>query len=653
MNTQVISPSSRRNLSAYEIPIYPLVTNQEGATQLVAHSPEAALELWNKFMNPWDLTREISQAERQSPQRHIWALLNNLAQGEYAGKEESVAIAVNVTAQMAQLVGYSSGAMNDSRLFTDGCRISETPPFISVPTASGMSVMMAAPPIGWFSVNIGAKPSDVDGIADINFRDNSNFVRECRVDFQDKDNDNAAPNPPAHAWAWSNLGARLGDTTGLTCIISANYRQDKDKGICSQVGNFNFSGLASLFPPSNTEPKPKSLTFRIEGESGEINNWNFKQDRVKGDFVGNFKQGRVRGDFVGEEGLGLEKNALKLNFHFVDTSNKRPIQNLKFIDCNFFKEGGANPTQVSVKLASSFSEVPVQFEHCSFRGIDLRPNDQLLVENAFSPAHVFKECNFRSVVIDIRDPYSSGSPVAAGVTFEDCFGSDLTCGIFDKNILEVRTNPWHFVHVAGSRANSTQFGEEDKIVLSIWVDSAPHKDVPFASQAAPTEVALMDISKSHPVSLYLDGSNLETHSFRVIASNISLSSLRLPAKGGAQSEFIGFNIIEKGHTTGMDFATSDGKQETTTPISLSYSPEMVLPVSTAVTDIADHAEFGDLNAWGRARTIGLLQATVTEDNVHGIASIVQSLNLQSAHHVAALNAPTASPSGVESKKRKP
>jgi hypothetical protein len=140
----------------------------------------------------------------------------------------------------------------------------------------------------------------------------------------------------------------------------------------------------------------------------------------------------------------------------------------------------------------------------------------------------------------------------------------------------------------------------------------------------------------------------------VIASNISLSSLRLPAKGGAQSEFIGFNIIEKGHhTTGMDFATWDGKQETTTSISLSYSPEMA--VSTAVTDIADHAEFGDLNAWGRARTIGLLQAIVTEDNVHGIASIVQSLNLRSAHHVAALNnnALIDSPSGVASKKRKP
>lgn len=638
MNTQVISPSSRRNLSAYEIPIYPLVTDQEGATQLVAHSPEAALELWNKFMNPWYLTRAISQAEQQSPQRHIWALLNNLAQGEYAGKEESVAIAVNVTAQMAQLVGHSSGAMNDSRLFTDGCRISETPPLISVPTASGMSVMMAAPPIGWFSVNIGAKPSDVDGIADINFRDNSNFVRECRVDFQDKDNDNAAPNPLAHAYAWSNLGARLGDTTGLTCILSANYRQDKDKGICLQVGNFNFSGLASLFPPSNTEPKPKSLTFRVEGESGEINNWNFNQ-------------GRVRGDFVVGEGLGLEKNVLKLNFHFVDTSNKRPIQNLKFIDCNFVKEGGANPTQVSVKLASSLSEVPVQFEHCSFRGIDLRPNDQLLVKNAFSPAHVFKECNFRGVAIDIRDPYSAGSPVAAGVTFEDCFGSDLACGIFNKNILEVQTNPWHFVHVAGSRANSTQFGEEDEIALSIWVDSAPHKDVPVTSQTAPTEVALMDISKSHPVALYLGGCNSELHPFRVIASNISLSLLRLPAKGGAQSEFIGFNIIEKGHTTGMDFATCDGKQETTTSISLSYSPEMA--VSTAVTDIADHAEFGDLNAWGRARTIGLLQAIVTEDNVHGIASIVQSLNLQSAHHVAAPNAPTASPSGVASKKRKP
>ena len=632
MNTQVISPSSRRNLSAYEIPIYPLVTNQGGAAQLVAHSPEAALELWNKFMNPWDLTRAISQAERQSPQCHIWALLNNLAQGEYAGKEESVAIAVNVTAQMAQLVGHSSGAMNDSRLFTDGCRISETPPLISVPAASGMSVMMAAPPIGWFSVNIGAKPSDVGGIADINFRHNSNFVRECCVDFQDNDNDNAAPNPPAHAYAWSNLGARLGDTTGLTCILSANYRQDKDGGICSQVGTFDFSGLASLFPPSNTEPKPKSLTFRIVGELGEINNWNFKQGLVRG------------------EGIGLGIYALKLNFHFVDTSNKRPIQNLKFIDCSFVKGGGANPTQVSVKLASSFSEIPVQFEHCSFRGIDLRPNDQLLVKNAFSPAHIFKECNFRDVTIDIRDPYSSGSPVAAGVTFEDCFGSDLTRGIFNTNTLQVQTNPWHFVHVTGSRANNST--QEDEIVLSIWVDSAPHKDVPFASQAAPTEVTLMDISKGHPVFLYLNGSNLETHPFRVIASNISLNSLRLPAKGRAQSEFIGFNIIEKGHTTGMDFATWDGSQETTTSISLSYSPEMA--VRSAVTGIADYGEFKDLNAWERARTIGLLQATVTEDNVHEIASIVQSLNLRSALHVAALNnAPLASPSGVASKKHKP
>ena len=161
----------------------------------------------------------------------------------------------------------------------------------------------------------------------------------------------------------------------------------------------------------------------------------------------------------------------------------------------------------------------------------------------------------------------------------------------------------------------------------------------------------MDISKSHPVALYLEGSNLETHPFRVIASNISLKSLRLPAKGRAQSEFIGFNIIEKGHTTGLDFATWDGKQETTTSISLSYSPEMA--VSTAITDTADPAEFGDLNAWERARTIGLLQAIVTEDNVHEIASIVQSLNLQSALHVAALNAPIDSPSGVASKKRKP
>lgn len=633
MNTPVISPSPGRNLVAYEIPIYPLVTNQEGAAQLVAHSPEAALELWNKFMNPWDLTRAISQAEQQSPQRHIWALLNGLAQGEYAGKEESVAIAVNVTAQMAQLAGHSSGAMNDSRLFTDGCRISETPPLISVPASSGMSAMMAVPPIGWFSVNIGAKPSDVGGIADINFRFNSNFARECRVDFQDNDNDNTVRNPPDHAYAWSNLGARLGDTSGLTCILSEDYRQDKDEEICSQVGIFDFSGLAYLFPPSNTEPKPKSLTFHIVGESGEINNWNFKQDLVRG------------------EGLGLEKYALKLKFHFKDTSNKRLIQNLKFIDCNFVKGGGANPTQVSVTLASSFSEAPVQFEHCSFRCIDLRPNDQLLVKNAFSPAHIFKECNFRGVSIDIRDPYSSGSPVAAGVTFEDCFGSDLTRGIFNTNTLQVRTNPWHFVHVTGSRANNST--QEDEIVLSIWVDSAPHKDVPITSQAAPTEVTLMDISKSHLVSLYLEGSNLETHPFRVIASNISLNSLRLPAKGGAQSEFIGFNIIEKGHTTGMDFATWDDKQETTTSISLSYSPEMA--VSTAVTDIADHAEFEDLNAWGRARTIGLLQATVTEDNVHERASIVQSLNLRSAHHVAALNnnALIDSPSGVASKKFKP
>lgn len=637
MSTQVISPSPGRNLVAYEIPIYPLVTNQEGATQLVAHSPEAALELWNKLMHPGYLTMAIGQAAQQSPQRHIWALLNNLAQGEYADKEESVAIAVNMTAQMAQLVGHSSGAMNDSRLFTDGCKISETPPLISVPASSGMSVMMAAPPIGWFSVNIGAKPSDVDGIANINFRHNSNFVRECRVNFQDNDNDNAAPNPPAYAYAWSNLGARLGDTAGLTCILSENYRQDEDKGICSQMGTFDFSGLASLFPPSNTEHTPKSLTFRIVGESGEINNWNFKQ-------------GLARGDFIRREGLGLEKNVLKLNFHFVDTSNKRPIQNLKFIDCNFVKETQTNPAQVSVKLASSLSEVPVQFEHCSFRGIDLRPNDQLLVKNAFSPAHVFKECNFSGVTIDIRDPYSSGSPVAAGVTFEDCFGSDLTCGILNKNILFVRTNPWHFVHVAGSSANYTQ---EDEIILSIWVDSAPHKDVPVASQATPTEVALMDISKGKGpiVSLYLNGSNLETHPFRVIASNISLNLLRLPTKGGAQSEFIGFNIIEKGRTTGMDFATWDNKQETTTSISLSYSPEVA--VSTAVTDIADHAEFRDLNAWGRARTIGLLQATVTEDNVRGIASIVQSLNLRSALRVAALNAPLDSPPGVASKKRKP
>jgi hypothetical protein len=548
-------------------------------------------------------------------------LLNNLAQGEYAGKEESVAIAVNMTAQMAQLAVHSSGAMNDSRLFTDGCRISETPP------------LMAVPPIGWFSVNIGAKPSDVDGIADINFRYNSNFVRECRVDFQDNDNDNTVLNPPTHAYAWSNLGARLGDTSGLTCILSENYRQDKDEEIYSQIGIFDFSGLAYLFPPSNTEPKPKKLTFHIEGKSGEINNWNFNQGLARG------------------EGLGLERYVLKLNFHFRDTSNKRPIQNLKFIDCNFVKGGRANPTQVSVKLASSFSEVPVQFEHCSFRCIDLRPNDQLLTKNAFSPAHVFKECNFRGVIIDIRDPYSSGSPVAAGVTFEDCFGSDLTCGIFNKNILQVRTNPWHFVHVAGSRANSTQ--EDIEIDLSIWVDSAPHKDVPITSQAAPTEVALMDMSKSHLVSLWLEGSNLETHPFRVIASNIRLNSLRLPTKGGAQSEFIGFNILEKRHTTGMDFATWDDKQETTTSISLSYSYEMAARPGSF--GLAAYEKFEDQNAWGRARTIGLLQATVTEDNVHERASIVQSLNLRSAHHVAALNnnALIDSPSGVASKKRKP
>ena len=424
----------------------------------------------------------------------------------------------------------------------------------------------------------------------------------------------------------------------------AGYSGSEGEGEDSnESGKFNFIGLEHLFPvnfnasrDSNTANANANakvehlLIFRFMGASRQVSNWHFEQATLNQE-----GQGRT---------LNTKDHApCSLQLYFGNTNNIAPEVN----NCSFLKTDNRPPwpwfTEVAVLAATLANRVtwnPTIYNNCLFNGVTL-------IGHAPKASLIFNECGFTSTSVDIRNKLNTAPPTL-GITLSDCFGTNRVPNSLRDSIY-FKVDPGQAVDVFGTdrapaenKANPVKDSRTDTRYLTLdFVVGANHiSDTPYG--AAPAKITLMDRpDKYNLVSVNILGPA------EVFMSNIAVSAIKCCLH--RENHFVGINVVEPPQgTIFTDWVFTGGGNPSKTSVALSYSqgstdigveslPAVlfdVLHIPAIDVDTSEHAaqfdlryaeKWGKAGAWERARTIGLLRANATEENIAQIERVIERL----------------------------
>ena len=474
---------------------------------------------------------------------------------------------------------------------------------------------------------------------------------------------------------WAALSPRE-LTTELHINMYAGYSGGEGEGVNSnESGKFNFIGLEHLFPvnfnashdsnTANANAKAKMehlLVFGFRGASRQVSNWHFEQATLI------------------QEGQGRTPKPhapCSLLLHFNNAyirykSNQYKSNNIaaEINNCSFLKTDGSPPwfTEVAVlEAALANNRVtwhPIVYNNCLF-------NDVAIIGHAPKASLIFNECGFTSTSVDIRNKLNAAHPML-GITLSDCFGTNRVPNSRQDSI-HLKVDPGQAVDVFGTdrapaenKANLVKdLGTASRYVTLDLVVGADHiSDTPC--DAAPAKVTLMDRpDKYNPVSVNILGPA------EVFMSNIAVSDIKCcPHR---ENHFVGINVVEPFRgTIFTDWVPTGGGNPSKTSVALSYShgstnigvrsqPAVLFdvlhipaidvdtPEDAAEFDLRYAEKWGKAGAWERARTIGLLRANATDENIARIERVIERLAPAGTRDSAKL-VPTPS-IGTKSKKR--
>ena len=655
MTTSTPTPTS----TTHRFPVYPLLLNDGSGnvdtTSLAAGSPEAASNMWRDFIS----STAHKGAHATTPQKHIWGLLSGLtiSEEEDAFDVSSVATAIHLTSQLIQLseqVVAASGLAPATakqlpaeemaaaeRLVTQGCTISAHH-LAQFEKINNFKLCFDKPysdmpqPIGWFVL-------DQDSYA-IDFEFNNAFYE--------------SPKHPNIVRYWATLSPRereflRSNMYALRINMYAGYSGSEGEGEgedSNESGKFNFIGLEHLFPvnfnasrDSNTASATAKakvehlLIFRFMGASRQVSNWHFEQATLNQEGQGRTIKPHAPCSlqlYFGNTHIRYKSNRYKSN-------NIAPEVN----NCSFLKTDGRPPwfTEVAVLAATLANRVtwsPTVYNNCLFNGVTL-------IGHAPKASLIFNECGFTSTSVDIRNKLNTAPP-ALGIALSDCFGTNRVPNSLRDSIY-FKVDPGQAVDVFGTdrapaenKANPVKDSRTDTRYITLdFVVGANHiSDTPYG--AAPAKITLMDRpDKYNPVSVNILGPA------EVFMSNIAVSAIKCcPHR---ENHFVGINVVEPPRgTIFTDWVFTGGGNPSKTSVALSYSqgstdigveslPAVlfdVLHIPAIDVDTSEHAaqfdlryaeKWGKAGAWERARTIGLLRANATEENIAQIERVIERL----------------------------
>ena len=599
----------------FGFPVYPLFCAGDpnnvamGTTpEMVCPSVADTIKMWKLLLDPGHM---IFNPAGLNAQQHIWHLIHGFATNHYSAA--ATARGIHLASQMLQLESLSYNKETAVKLYAQGCLISA-----DTTDLENSNV----PCIGWFTVTAGS--------SDIGFKLNPEYT---------KDVDAIIP--------WTSLNSlnraaliRIQPGALNFTLYEQNYgnqglpqsESESESGLGSDPGPFKFTGIEHLFPVDRLDvplvPRDQATTIgiAISGSTGQINNWHFKQ----------------QGDRLNKSDRS-EHAPCMLHIGFNDIS--QCVEETKIIDCSFLKTDGRRPwfTEVAVLAATLANRVtwnPTVYNNCLFNGVTL-------IGHAPKASLIFNECGFTSTSVDIRNKLNTAPPTL-GIALSDCFGTNRVPNSPQDSIY-FKVDPGQAVDVFGTdrapaenKANPVKDSRTATRYITLdFVVGANHiSDTPYG--AAPAKITLMDRpDKYNPVSVNILGPA------EVFMSNIAVSAIKCcPHR---ENHFVGINVVEPPRgTIFTDWVFTGGGNPSKTSVALSYSqgstdigveslPAVlfdVLHIPAIDVDTSEHAaqfdlryaeKWGKAGAWERARTIGLLRANATEENIAQIERVIERL----------------------------
>lgn len=595
----------------FGFPVYPLFCAGDpnnvamGTTpEMVCPSVADTIKMWKLLLDPGHM---IFDPAGLNAQQHIWHLIHGFATNHYS--EAATARGIHLASQMLQLESLSYNKETAVKLYAQGCLISA-----DTTDLENSNV----PCIGWFTVTAGS--------SDIGFKLNPEYT---------KDVDAIIP--------WTSLNSlnraaliRIQPGALNFTLYEQNYgnqglpQSESESGLGSDPnpGPFKFTGIEHLFPVDRLDvplvPRDQATTIgiAISGSTGQINNWHFKQ----------------QGDRLNKSDRS-EHAPCMLHIGFNDIS--QCVEETKIIDCSFMRTSYVNNWFEKISTSKmSMTDATITYEGCLFAGVELKPRtNSMIIGTKPNPklALNFNECSFLEASVDIR---SCSMP---GISLINCFGTQVVPST-RHNSLQLALNPDQVATVVGATNKDDNIGVGDfhrkKTSLSFWVGpdiigvgGFHQKKTSLSFWAGPdtraggalprdfgtdegakyaAEITLMDMPRQNPVRIAIDGPA------KVFMSDVPVSAIRRCPR--SDNHFVGVNVKEP--REGIDFMEwNSGPSKTSVELFYSNIDKSVMLLSQATLNLYKVAT----TTWERARAVGVLQASLTENNVGETARAVNKL----------------------------
>lgn len=564
----------------FGFPVYPLFCAGDpnnvamGTTpEMVCPSVADTVKMWELLLDPGHM---IFNPAGLNAQQHIWHLIHGFATNHYSAA--ATATGIHLASQMLQLESLSYNKETAVKLYAQGCLISA-----DTTDLENSNV----PCIGWFTVT--------EGSSDIGFKLNPEYT---------KDVDAIIP--------WTSLNslnraARIQIQPGA--LNFTLYEQDYgNQGLPqsesgSGPGPFKFTGIEHLFPVDRLDvplvPRDQVATIRIaiSGSTGQINNWHFKQ----------------QGDRLNKSDCP-EHAPCRLHITFNDIS--QCVEETKIIDCSFMRTSYVHNWFEKISTSKmSMTDATITYEGCLFESVDLKPiTNNISTKPNPKLALNFNECSFLEASVDIR---SCSMP---GISLINCFGTQVAPHT-RHNSLHLALNPDQVATVVGATNKDDNIGVGDfhqrKTRLSFWVgpDNRAGGALPRdfgTDKGGAAEITLMDMPRQNPMRIIIDGPA------KIFMSNVPVKAIRRCPR--SDNHFVGVNVKEP--REGIDFTEwNSGPSKTSVELFYSNIDKSVMLLSQATLNLNKVAT----TTWERARAVGVLQASLTENNVGETARAVNKL----------------------------
>ena len=570
----------------FGFPVYPLFCAGDpnnvamGTTpEMVCPSVADTIKMWKLLLDPGHM---IFDPAGLNAQQHIWHLIHGFATNHYSAA--ATARGIHLASQMLQLESLSYNKETAVKLYAQGCLISA-----DTTDLENSNV----PCIGWFTVTAGS--------SDIGFKLNPEYT---------KDVDAIIP--------WTSLNSlnraaliRIQPGALNFTLYEQNYgnqglpQSESESGLGSDPGPFKFTGIEHLFPvdrldvPLVPQDQATTIGIAISGSTGQINNWHFKQQGDR----------RNKSD-------RSEHAPCMLHIGFNDIS--QCVEETKIIDCSFMQTSYGNNWFEKISTSKmSMTDATITYEGCLFVGVELKPRTNSMGTKPNPKLALnFNECSFLEVSVDIR---SCSMP---GISLINCFGTQVAPSTYWHNSLQLALNPDQVATVVGATtADNGGVGDfhQKKTSLSFWVGpdiraggALPRDFGTDIKGGAAAEITLMDMPRQNPVHITIDGPA------KVFMSDVPVSAIRRCPR--SDSHFVGVNVKEP--REGIDFMEwSTGPSKTSVELFYSNIDKSVMLLSQATLNLNKVAT----TTWERARAVGVLQASLTENNVGEKARAVKKL----------------------------